>query len=265
MSGPKDEWVIRLKEVTVGYADQVALEQVTLRVHRGEFVGLIGPNGSGKTTTFRTILGLLEPISGTVEVLGRRGKAVRKVRSRIGYLPQREDIDPRALGSVFDVVLMGRYSRLGLFRRPGLRDREIAQWALEQVHMAEFASYPIGHLSGGQQQRVLVARSLAQEPEILLLDEPTTALDVATQQQLIQLIGEIHRTLGLTVLFITHDVNMLIGLADRVAYLNRRLYAIGPPEEILTREMLTRIYGHEVTLLTREDGRMCVVVGDSHA
>ena len=257
--------VIRFRDVTVGYAEQLALEGISLEVHRGEFLGIIGPNGAGKTTVFKLILGLVEPMAGRVEVLGYTGEEVKKARPRIGYLPQREEIAPQSLGSVLDVVLMGRYSRIGLFRRVRSRDREIALQALEQMQMSDFASHPIGHLSGGQQKRVLVARTLAQEPEVLLLDEPTTALDVATQQELIRSIGEIQRALGLTVLFITHDVNTLIGLADRVLYLNRRLYEIGPPEEILTEEMLSKIYGHEVAILTRPDGRTCVIVGDSHA
>jgi len=260
--GPR---VISFENVTGGYAEQLALEGISLEIPPGEFLGIIGPNGAGKTTIFKLILGLIEPMAGSVEVLGYTGQEVKKARPRIGYLSQREEIDPQSLGSVLDVVLMGRYSRIGLFRRVRSRDREIALRALEQVQMSDFASHPIGHLSGGQQQRVLVARTLAQEPEILLLDEPTMALDVATQQELIRCIGEIHRALGLTVLFITHNVNTLIGLADRVLYLNRRLYAIGPPEEILTEEMLTRMYGHEVAILTRPDGRTCVIVGDSHA
>lgn len=260
-----EERIIRLDEVSAGYAEQIALENLSIAVHRGEFLGIIGPNGAGKTTIFKLILGLMEPMAGSVRVLGYSGKEVRKARPRLGYLPQREEIDPQSLGSVLDVVLMGRYSRIGLFRRVRARDREIAHRALAQVQMEKFASHPIGHLSGGQQQRVLVARTLAQEPELLLLDEPTTALDVATQQDLIHSIGGIHRALGLTVLFITHNVNTLIGLADRVLYVNRRLYAIGPPEEILSEEMLTEMYGHEVTVLTRPDGRPCVIVGDSHA
>ncbi len=260
-----EERMIVFNDMTVGYAEQVALEDLSLKVHRGEFLGIIGPNGAGKTTIFKLILGLMEPIAGSVQVLGYSGKEVRKARPRLGYLPQREEIDPQSLGSVLDVVLMGRYSRIGLFRRVRARDREIAQRALAQVQMEEFASHPIGHLSGGQQQRVLVARTLAQEPEVLLLDEPTTALDVATQQDLIRSIAGIHRALGLTVLFITHNVNALIGLADRVLYVNRRPYAIGPPEEILTEQMLTEMYGHEVAILTRPDGRPCVIVGDSHA
>ncbi|MFH1008299.1 MAG: metal ABC transporter ATP-binding protein [Candidatus Latescibacterota bacterium] len=260
-----EETMVSLEHVSAGYAEGVALQNVSISVRRGEFLGIIGPNGAGKTTLFKLVLGLMRPASGSVEVLGYAGRDVQKARPRLGYLPQREEIDSRSLGSVLDVVLMGRYSRIGLFRRVRAHDREIALAALAQVRMSAFASYPIGHLSAGQQQRVLVARTLAQEPDILLLDEPTTALDVATQQELIHIIGEIHRTLGLTILFITHDINILIGLADRVLYINRRLYAIGPPKEILTEEMLTEMYGHEVTILTRPDGRPCVIVGDSHA
>jgi len=258
------ENMIGFSNVTVAYGDRIALENIDMEVRRGEFFGIIGPNGSGKTTMFRTILGLVRPISGRVEVLGFSGPELKRARQYIGYLPQREQIDPRAPGTVLDVVLMGRYSRLGLFKRPTDVDREKAFVALRQVGMEEFASEPIGHLSGGQQQRVLIARALAQEPALLLLDEPTTALDVATRQSLIELIAKIHREFKLTILLITHDVNLLIGRADRIAYLRRRIYAIGRPEEILTEGMLTEMYGYRVYIVER-DGRLCVLVGDSHA
>ncbi len=258
------ENIVGLSNITVAYGDRIAIENVDMEIRRGEFLGIIGPNGSGKTTVFKTILGLVHPVRGEVEVLGFSGPDLKKARQYIGYLPQRGQIDPRAPGTAYEVVLMGRYSRLGLFKRPTDIDRQKALTALRQVNMEEFTSEPIGHLSGGQQQRVLIARALAQEPALLLLDEPTTALDVPTRQSLIELVTDIHREFKLTVVLITHDVNLLIGRADRISYLKGRIYALGRPEEILTEEMLTEMYGQNVYIVER-DGRMCVLVGDSHA
>jgi ABC-type Mn2+/Zn2+ transport system ATPase subunit len=166
------DYIVELEHVTVCYQDLVALEDVSLQVAPGEFVALIGPNGSGKTTLVKTILGLVTPSAGTVRLFGRAPEQINGGWQRVGYVPQIAHIDLRFPIRVFDVVLMGRYGKVGLIRRPGPGDRQAARRALERVAIADLARRPIGRLSGGQRQRALVARALATKPELLLLCGP---------------------------------------------------------------------------------------------
>jgi zinc transport system ATP-binding protein len=241
-------YVIELDRVTVRYQDLVALEEISFRVARGEFVALIGPNGSGKTTLVKTILGLVTPAAGAVRLFGKPPHQLDGDWKRVGYVPQVAQVDPRFPIRVLDVVLMGRYGRLGLIRRPGLRDREAARCALEQVGMADLAGRPIGRLSGGQRQRVLVARALANEPELLLLDEPTTGVDVGTTEGLFDLLEALHYQ-GITILVVSHDVGVVAQHVDQVACVNRRLVAHGRPEEVLSGEVLECMYGPQAALV----------------
>jgi ABC-type Mn2+/Zn2+ transport system ATPase subunit len=241
-------YVIELEHVAVRYQDLVALEDVTFRVEGGEFVALIGPNGSGKTTLVKTILGLVRPASGAVRLFGKPPEQLNGEWKRVGYVPQIAQIDARFPIRVLDVVLMGRYGRLGLIRRPGSEDREAARRALEQVGMADLAGRPIGRLSGGQRQRVLVARALASEPELLLLDEPTTGVDVGTTEGLFDLLNVLHHQ-GITILVVSHDVGVVAQHVDQVACINRRLVAHGRPEEVLSGEVLECMYGPQAALV----------------
>jgi ABC-type Mn2+/Zn2+ transport system ATPase subunit len=235
-------YVIELDRVTVCYQEIVALEDVTFKVSTGEFVALIGPNGSGKTTLIKVVLGLVVPAAGTVRLFGRPPEHLAREWTRIGYVPQTTQIDPRFPIRVFDVALMGRYSQVGVIRRPGRHDTEAAWRALEQTGMADLARRPIGRLSGGQRQRVLVARALATQPELLLLDEPTTGADVGTTEGLFDLLEALHRQ-GMTVLVVSHDIGVVAQHVDQVACLNRRLVAHGRPREVLTAEVLDCMYG----------------------
>jgi zinc transport system ATP-binding protein len=255
--------VIEFDRATVAYPGRFGIEEVTMSIMPGEFVGVIGPNGAGKTTILRAVLGLLHPQSGKVRVLGRESERIHEIRPEIGYLPQRSQTDPRFPATVEEVVLMGRYSSLGLMRQPRRSDAEAAREALEQVEMAEHAREPIGHLSGGQQQRVLIARAIASKPRILLLDEPTTAVDVATQRVIADLVAELHKRLDLTIVLVSHDINAVSEYVDKVAYINRRLFAYGPPDQVLDIEMLRKIYHSDVMVLEHE-GRKCVIVSDHH-
>lgn len=257
------EAVVESDHATIGYAERFGIEDVTMTILRGEFIGVIGPNGSGKTTLLKAILGLLRPQSGKVTVLGRDSERIHEVRHKIGYLPQRSHVDPRFPATVGEVVLMGRYSSLGLMRQPRKDDVKAADEALRQVGMEEHTKEPIGHLSGGQQQRVLIARAIASRPEILLLDEPTTAVDVATQRVIADLVAELHKELELTIVLVSHDINVVSEYVDKVAYINRRLFAFGPPDEVLNIELLRQIYHSDVILLEHE-GRKCVIVSDHH-
>jgi zinc transport system ATP-binding protein len=241
-------YVIELDRATVRYQDLVALEEISFRVARGEFVAIIGPNGSGKTTLVKTILGLVKPASGAVRLFGKLPEQLNGEWKRVGYVPQFAQIDARFPIHVLDVVLMGRYGRLGLIRRPGRRDQEAARWALEQVGIADLAGRPIGRLSGGQRQRVLVARALANEPELLLLDEPTTGVDVGTTGGLFDLLDVLHHQ-GITILVVSHDVGVVAQHVDQVACINRRLVAHGRPEEVLSGEVLECMYGPQAALV----------------
>lgn len=241
-------YVIELEHVAVQYQQLVALEDVTLRVTPGEFLALIGPNGSGKTTLIKTILGLVRPVAGTVRLFGKPPQQLNGGWKRVGYVPQIAQIDPRFPIRVFDVVLMGRYGRVGLIRRPGQSDREAVWRALAKVDMSELAQRPIGRLSGGQRQRVLVARALANEPELLLLDEPTTGVDVGTTEGLFDLLETLHHR-GMTILVVSHDVGVVAQHVDQVACLNRRLVAHGRPQEVLAGEVLECMYGPQAALV----------------
>ncbi|MBM3323296.1 metal ABC transporter ATP-binding protein [candidate division WOR-3 bacterium] len=255
---------VRFEGVTVAYPHSVALEDVSFELGQGEFLGIIGPNGSGKTTLLRVVLGLERPAAGKATVLDAVGSGLASVRRRIGYVPQRRSIDPRFPVSAFDAALMGVYGSVGLLRRPLAADRARVRAALDAVGLTDMAGHVAGHLSGGQQQRLLIARALAQEPEILLLDEPTSAVDVSTRQAIVELVHKLHAERGLTTLYVTHDINEVLPCLDKVMYLNRTVRAFGRCEEVLNRKTLEALYRGRVVLVEQE-GRKYVVVGDSHA
>jgi len=242
-------WAVELENVTVAFGRTVALQDVSLHVRRGEFVGIVGPNGSGKTTLLRTVLGLVRPVRGQVRVLGTAIDRLGSVRHRLGYVPQLASIDVRFPVHVIDVVLMGRYGQIGLLRRPSAADRDAARAALARVGMADLADRQIGQLSGGQRQRVLIARALAVEPEILLLDEPATGVDPVTSNSLYELLNQLHEE-GITILMVSHDVGVVSEYVDQVACLNRRLVVHGRPEEVLTTEVVEGCYGCGAMFLT---------------
>ncbi|MBI5015833.1 MAG: metal ABC transporter ATP-binding protein [Deltaproteobacteria bacterium] len=255
--------LVRFEGVTLAYDTAAALEEVTLEIPEGHFVGVVGPNGSGKTTLLKGILGLITPTAGRIFVGDQCCHHLRKVRREIGYVPQSHHVDPNFPAKVLDVVLMGLYPGLGLLRRPGRRERELALEALSAVGMADFAGRPAGHLSGGQRQRVAIARALVHTPRILLLDEPHTGLDVESQRSVMELIHETHEAKRLTTLLVTHDVNFVLPYLDLVLCLNHRVFAYGPPEEVLVKETLEAMYGAEVHV-HEAHGRCFVIAGDHH-
>ncbi len=244
--------IIDIQNLDVAYGDNVALESINLQVQAGEFLAVIGPNGSGKTTLMRTILGLIEPLRGQVYVFGRPPGALGAERSRIGYVPQLMTVNFQFPVRVAGVVLMGRYSKLGLFHRPGRTDHEAAMRALEQVGMAELANRQICQLSGGQRQRVLVARALVSTPDLLILDEPTTGTDAESTESLYELLHRLNDQEHLTIVLVSHDVGIVAQHVDVVACLNRRLVAHGRPAEVLNSESLSCMYGDEAMLFGHE-------------
>jgi ABC-type Mn2+/Zn2+ transport system ATPase subunit len=253
--------IIRFVHATFGFPGVIALQDISLDIAEGEFVGVIGPNGSGKTTLCRAVLGLMEPMGGSLQIFDCACQELRcHHRARIGYLPQKGILDRNFPITVLEAVMMGRYGALGLFRRPTRQDREIAMDALANVGMQDHRESALGRLSGGQQQRVFIARALAQQPEVLLLDEPTTGIDITTQHSVLDLIRRLHQDLKLTILLITHDINMIRPHVDRLVLLKTRLYAAGPPDEVLRPDLLRQVYGKDL-VTTEKD---LVIVEDYH-
>ncbi len=242
MSAP----VVELRDVALTRRGQVVLEDVSLELEANGYLAVLGPNGSGKTSLLLVILGLLEPDHGTVRVLGL---APREARGRIGYVPQHVRFDRDFPIRVLDVALMGRLGRRRLGRPFGRDDVARAQALLERMEVAHLARRPIGSLSGGELQRVLIARALATEPELLLLDEPTSSLDERIGSSVWELLGDLSRELG--VILVSHDIGAVSRHVQRIACLNRTLFLHEPHE--LTPDMLERIYGGPLTLLGQHD------------
>lgn len=241
-----DGAVIRLKDAVVSYREDVALEGVSLEVMRGEFVGIIGPNGAGKTTLLTVINGLARLVHGEAWVLGMRVDRRNgiELRKRIGYVAQVENIDPRLPISVRETVLVGCYGKLGFFRRPTRAEREAVDHVLELVGISHLAERPIGHLSGGEYQRAAIARALVQQPEILLLDEPTASLDPPAQRDILSLVQLIHVQQHITTLYVTHDLRTLPSVCQRVVMMrDGRIWRQGSPDAVLRAEVLAELYG----------------------
>ena len=234
--------VVELKDIWVSYGEVPALENVSLSVFEHDFLGIIGPNGGGKSTVLKVILGLVKPQHGSVSVLGRPPE---QARSHIGYVSQRYLFDRDFPASVWDVVLMGRYSRAGILRRYDDRDRAEAGRVLAKVGMLEHRGKQIGRLSGGQQQRVFVARALVAEPELLLLDEPTASIDSTMQTEFYELLEGLKNSL--TIVMVSHDIGAISVHVDKIACLNRQIYYHGSKE--ITPEILEATYQCPVQLI----------------
>jgi len=232
------------RDLVVRYDDFTALVGATLTVHYGESLGIVGPNGSGKSTLLKTIAGLLLPASGSLSVLGSPPRKLPP--GTIAYVPQVEAVDWSFPATVWDVVAMGRFARLRFWQRFGARDRQVVHRALELVDIAGLANRHIAHLSGGQQQRVFVARAIAQEPRLLLLDEPTTGVDAATEEALRRIVRELAAG-GLPVLMATHDLDRVDEWFDRLLVLDRRVLALGTPREVVESGAYAAIREHTHT------------------
>lgn len=237
---------LELHDLTVSYHKKPVLYGVDLTIPEGSLVGLIGPNGAGKSTLIKAIMGLLPLSGGWVKVFDQ---PFAKTKHRVGYVPQRESVDWDFPVNVMDVVLMGRYGRLGWLKRPGREDREKACDALEKVSMLPYANRQISNLSGGQQQRVFLARALAQESDLYLMDEPFVGVDAATERAIIALLQEL-KSRGKTILVVHHDLTTAREYFDRLVLLNMRVVASGPTSEVFTVDLLQKTYGGRLTLLS---------------
>ena len=223
------ELAVDIRDLWVSYNGTPALEEVNLQIETGKYVGVLGPNGAGKSTLLKVILGLIAPARGEVRVFGEVPRKLRHRGEVVGYLPQRPLNNPHFPVSVLDVVLMGRYGRMGLLRRPGPRDREIARLNLERVGISHLAERPIGEVSGGEQQRVFIARALCVEPRLLVLDEPTVSLDACAQDDVYELVHRLMKELHLTVLMVSHDIGGVARHVDDIVCINRRIHVHQAP------------------------------------
>jgi manganese/iron transport system ATP-binding protein len=236
---------LRLDSLGVAYGRQSVLAGVTGEVASGGSLALIGPNGAGKSTLIKAILGLVPAVTGTIEVLGTTPS---RARGRVAYVPQAEMLDPEFPVTVTQVVLMGRYRRIGWVRRAGKADRAAADGALERVGLTGRAGHRFGILSGGQRQRVLLARALAQEPELLLLDEPFNGVDSTTTEVLLDVLAE-QRKRGVAVVMATHDLSIAHLACDTGCLINHHQVAFAPIGEALTPELLGETYGRSAVVL----------------
>jgi manganese/zinc/iron transport system ATP- binding protein len=242
MSSP----ALETHDLAVSYRGKPVLHGVDIEIPYGSLTGVMGPNGAGKSTLLKAIMGVAQTDNGWVKLLG---KPLKEVLGRIGYVPQRESVDWDFPVTVFDVALMGTYAGLGWFGRPGKRHRARAFEALEQTGMADLAKRQIGELSGGQQQRTFLARALAQDVEIYLMDEPFAGVDAATERTIISLLGRM-RDAGKTVVVVHHDLQTAARYFDRLLLLNMRVVAHGPTEAVFLPEILEKTYGGKLTLLS---------------
>jgi manganese/iron transport system ATP-binding protein len=246
--------VVKLTHATVNYADgEPALDNVSLEIRRGEQVAVVGPNGAGKTTLLKVIAGIQEPTSGAADVYGHEASG----HICIGYVPQRSQVDWKFPVTVSDVVMMGRTAKMGLFKFPSKTDRRIVREMLEKVGMTDLADRQIGELSGGQQQRVFIARALAQEAELLLMDEPLTGLDMPSQEAIFEILDSL-RPEQMTVLVSTHDLRVAADRFDRLMLLRHQLLGFGAPDQVLTAENLQRAYGAHMTMIETPAGTMAL-------
>lgn len=239
--------LVSFRDATLGYGRRVVLRNITFDITEGDFLGIVGPNGSGKTTILRTFLGSLKPLAGSVMV---------EPGIRFGYVPQRDTVDSVFPLEVLDIVLMGRYDRIGLGRRPTDDDRARALNALDQVGLRHLAHFPLADLSGGQKQRTLIARALVGEPTLLVLDEPTNGMDLVATAQILGLVRDLHEQNRLTVVMVSHALNEVANYVERIALVDEGGFRIGSIEDVMTEDSLSAMYGIPVEVSSFEGHRI---------
>jgi len=241
-----DTVAVQARDLSVWLGSHKVLEDLTFDIETGSFVAVIGPNGAGKTTLLRALLGLVRTYEGSLLVFGEPPARLGDRRHMIGYVPQRSDFDRRFPARVLDVVMMGRVACRGLGRPLTREDREAALRSLELVGALDLQDRPIGELSGGQQQRVFLARALCSHTRLLLLDEPNTGLDVASQNRFYELLHNLQHQHGLTIVVVSHDIAKVSQFADRILCINKRLHIHAAPADVGETSLLEQVYGCEV-------------------
>jgi ABC-type Mn2+/Zn2+ transport system ATPase subunit len=234
--------LIEFDDVSIAYQNKLVLSNVTLSIPQGTQVAVVGPNGAGKSTLFKALVGLLPVKNGKINI---HGLPLHAHHDCVAYLPQHEEVDWRFPVSVYDVVMMGRMGHQGWLRFPSLEDRKIVKENMEKMGVLDLAKNPIADLSGGQQQRVFLARALAQEPHILLMDEPFTGVDAVTQEITLGLINEL-KVQNVTVIVSTHDLNMAMQRFEMVLVINKEMIAYGPAKEVFTPQTIQRAFGSQL-------------------
>lgn len=241
--------IIDLHGINFSYDGREVLQNVDLHVRAGQFLGIVGPNGGGKTTLLKVMLGLIEPDRGEVRLFGLPIAEFRE-RHRIGYVPQKAvQFDPRFPATVYEVACMGRFPRLGLFHRMRREDHARVAEALNVVGMLDKRHERIGHLSGGQQQRVFIARALAGVPDILVLDEPTTGVDVQAQEKFYALLKQLNREMNLTLVLVSHDIGMVSNYVTQLVCINKEIHYHGEAERFGESE-IAKAYGVDMHVVT---------------
>lgn len=244
---------VDIHNLTVKLNGREVLNNITLSLDEGRFLGVVGPNGGGKTTLLRAILGLIKPNSGEIRIFGKPPEDVLKTGSIFGYLPQTSKVSLDFPVRVIDVVMMGRYGKVGILRWPGEEDRKKALEYLSMMGIEELKNVLFGELSGGQQQRASIARALAGEPKILILDEPNTGIDVIGQGDFYHLLKGLQKRFNLTILMASHDIGTIPAYIDEIACLNYIFHYHGNPIGALNETVLTELYGKNVDLLQHTD------------
>ena len=238
--------LITIKNLTVSYNKTPVLWNIDMELPEGILIGIIGPNGAGKSTLMKALMGIVSVNSGKIDFWG---KPLSEVRQKISYVPQRGSVDWDFPASVFDVVMMGRYGKLGLFKRPTNKDRDIVQESLKLLDIENLQKRHISELSGGQQQRVFLARALSQQADIYFLDEPFAAVDATTESSIIDLLKKMTAQKK-TIIVVHHDLNSVIKYFEWIIMLNLRLVASGPTETVFNNEKLKETYGSKLSILT---------------
>ncbi len=246
------EIAIEIKNVTVRRNGRVVLEKVNLKIEKNQIFAICGPNGGGKTTLLRTIIGIVD-FEGDVWIFNNTPREAVK-QGLVSYLPQRSPMDYTFPATVYEVVMMGRIKKMGFLKIPRRKDREKVIESLKLVGMIEFKDKPFSDLSGGQQQRVLIARALASEARILLLDEPITGLDIQAQQVFYKLLVELKEKTDITIVMVTHDIGVMPSFVDAVACLNKQLFYHGAPGTELNIDLLKKVYGTDIGILIHDHG-----------
>jgi len=253
--------LIRAEDLAAGYPHKTVWSGANFTFGPGEFVAIIGPNGAGKTTLFRLLLGLQQPIGGSIKIFGAQP---RRGNPQIGYVPQRHIIDSETNVESLELVRLGLSGKKWGFNPFSHEDREAAWRALEAVGAVELAHRPLGVLSGGELQRIFLAEALVSKPDILLLDEPLSNLDLKRETDLLHLVNEVVRKPGVTALLIAHNINPLLPHLDKVMYIANGRVATGKPSEVLTSESLTALYGIQVEVLRDPHGNVAIIGVEEH-
>lgn len=237
------EEIINLTDVTIGYGKKIIAQNINFAVCKNDFIGLVGPNGAGKTTLLKTILTSIKPLSGSIT----------KKDLKVGYVPQRDTLQPLLPYSVYDVVMMSRYSKLGYLKNPGKIDKEIVEESLMQVDISDLKDMHYKSLSGGQRQRALIARALASQPSILILDEPTNGMDTPSHYSLLNLISNLHNKKNLAIIMVSHLLTDVANYVKKLILIDNGFFQFGDIDELLSEDNLKSAYSSEFTVKKVDD------------